>query len=198
MPSSAWLREMPGGYRRNEQDEQGCAAYERRGEMKERPIIFSTDDVKAILSGCKKQTRRIIKPRPELGKAWKDWIIDPDNMDIPIAYCPYGVSGDQMWVREKYNWVTLTENDPWENLFSHIKNVPLDYKHEQAGCRVGMIYSTDEYWEGRSSWIPSIHMPRWASRINLEITNIRVERLNEISDQGSSNPWVWVIDFKEK
>jgi len=68
--------------------------------MKERPIIFGTWAIPKILDGSKTQTRRVVKPQPILGKPWKNWTIDPETMDLPTAYCPYGIKQDRLWVRE--------------------------------------------------------------------------------------------------
>lgn len=154
--------------------------------MKERPIIFKDAMIRAILDGRKTQTRRITKPQPELGKSFRNWIVDPKEMDIPRSYCPYGIPGDRLWVKENYTWVTLSENDPWEKRFSQLRYVPTEYKHDQAGCKVGMLYrATDTDWENQASWTSSRFMPHWASRILLEITSIKVEQLQEISGEDA-------------
>lgn len=129
--------------------------------IKERPILFSAPMVRAILAGQKTMTRRVVKRnlsgRVEAkGKQWH--VDDPDC----VAACPYGIVGDRLWVRE---------------IFGHNKclNCLIHYK------------ATDPEWKNNSinpnaRWYPSIHMPRWASRINLEITGVKVERLNKISN----------------
>lgn len=135
--------------------------------MKERPIIFSGSMMRAILSKQKVQTRRIIKPQPVLGKPWKDWIVDPEEMDLPMAYCPYGIARDFLWVRE--TWATSIK---WDGLPPRIipTHSPVWYKATSQGK--GDIIG---------KWRPSIYMPRWASHIMLEITDVRVERLQDIS-----------------
>lgn len=137
--------------------------------MKERPILFNAPMVRAILEGRKTQTRRIIK-RPE------QWQIEHDGHgcfceDIngdwhPVTdFCPYGKVGDRLWVRETHYLVHQHGNP-------NLGIIEIDYKADldltQRMCP--------------QKWRPSIHMPRWASRITLDITDIRVERLNEISD----------------
>ncbi|EKN6054076.1 hypothetical protein ACPX3P_000639 [Yersinia enterocolitica] len=137
---------------------------------KERPILFNAEMVNAILSGRKTQTRRIMRDQPE--------VIPPeDECGVPgywIPYnagktmvrnemmtiaCPLGKPGDQLWVRETF-----------------------------GDCGVRLVYRAD-YDDGAACivkrWTPSIHMPRWASRINLLITGVRVERLNDISEQDA-------------
>jgi hypothetical protein len=144
--------------------------------MKEQPILFSAPMVRAILDGSKTQTRRVVKP--QLGGlphpqarcpgSW-DWIGDFDHgcgMGIDSTHCfgsiacPYGKPGDQLWVRECIS-----------------KPYPADVAAENF---TGFYKASNESRNVR--WTPSIHMPRWASRITLEITGVRVERLNSISE----------------
>lgn len=175
--------------------------------MKERPIIFNADMVRAVLDGRKTQTRRIIQS---------------------LAKCPFGAVGDRLWVRETFrvhsratDVATLvykaSEQQSWTQ---QTHRVPIEK------CNKPAVVDT---------WTPSIHMPRWASRITLEITGVRVERLNSMTekdalaegclgghdsipgyqysatphehfhhvwqsiygaDSWQANPWVWVIEFK--
>lgn len=149
--------------------------------MKERPILFSAPMVRAILAGQKTQTRRVVKPQPEWTEPATVWEFSEDghsgagwyahNDDYPeegaLFYrCPYGQPGDRLWVRE-------TWGDPYgpsDDIERRLKEVI--YK---ASSEVG-LYG----YEGK--WRPSIFMPRWASRILLEVVSIRVERLNDISE----------------
>jgi len=170
--------------------------------------------VRAILAGTKTQTRRVVKPQP-VGNADVQFrvaaavTLAPDGKQLR---CPYGQTGDRLWVRETF-----------------------------APLTKGFAYAADPVWNeppgGR--WMPSIHMPRIASRIDLEITAVRVERLNDISEADAraegappshpsidrisreygfadfprswygqlwdqingagswaANPWVWCIEFK--
>lgn len=142
--------------------------------MKERPILFSSPMVRAILAGTKTQTRRIMKPQPHpkflargLVAAVPQWPLQngvrffmADNMSELVA-CPHGAPGDRLWVRE--TWA------PADLRFSPL--APIAYRAD------GEIQPTEE---GR--WRPSIHMPRAASRIVLDITSVRVERLQAITD----------------
>lgn len=150
--------------------------------MTDRPILFSAPMVRALLSGHKTQTRRVLKPprgaagrytlchpQPDTEVAsvwWHDG--DPDG-GAARQLCPYGQPGDRLWVRE-----TWSAPHVWEALGSPPKEI-----------------SPDEpiwYWaDGNPTdgdWMrpkPSIHMPRWASRLTLKITEVRVERLQDIS-----------------
>ncbi len=162
--------------------------------MKERPIIFSGPMVRAILDGRKTQTRRVVKPQPPTVEAVRT--LSGDNFslftdghanssaDFRVAgpvwavrelcgqqewRCPYGKPGDRLWVRE--TWMRSTPD--------HI--IP------GFGMRKA-IYKTDDdadVWGDAYKWRPSIHMPRWASRIMLEVTGVRVERLQDVSEEDS-------------
>ena len=163
--------------------------------VKERPIIFSTDMVRAILEGKKTQTRRVMKPQP----------ITEFYANTPLTkFCPYGQVGDRLWVRET-----------WQQI--------------KAGIAYKASWDAVPEWKWRSP----IFMPRWASRITLEIIGIRVERLQEITHSPfdndchaegfnnpsdlclndfmrywdllnakrgygwETNPWVWIIEFNK-
>ena len=136
--------------------------------MKERPILFSGPMVRAILEGRKTMTRRVVKLRYGAdvvvtnGQVWK-----PARVDYAgYVDCPYGQVGDRLWVREA--WRTVAEAD---------SQAPRDLS---AAHR--FWYEADEPHQlGYGKLRPSIHMPRIASRILLEITGVRVERLHEIS-----------------
>lgn len=160
--------------------------------MKEHPIIFKTEMVKAILEGKKTQTRRVMNPQPEEGygsitvgyyhptKVNKDGEQYPGD-EVFGAYTddgewgwisPYGQVGDHLWVRE--TWATSKRLDRFSpNYIGKAGTVALWYKTNDN--------QIDNPIEVRGKWRPSIHMPRWASRITLEITNIRVQRLQDVS-----------------
>lgn len=169
--------------------------------MKERPIIFSSPMIRAILEGRKTQTRRIIKPQPDRNGLWPR-----GSAPGASSYdCPCGQSGDRLWVREAF--VSMN----------------------------GYVFYRADALPGREhimKYQSPIHMPRWASRITLEITKIRVERVQDISEADAiaegceqpsgvptgphfmrqvfrgvwdsihgpcswgENPWVWVLEFK--
>ncbi|EOB5436619.1 hypothetical protein ACJQ6S_000510 [Yersinia enterocolitica] len=155
--------------------------------MNEKPILFNSEMVNAILSGRKTQTRRIMKIQPqvteqrlrELG-AWQDGFNLSQQVNAAFqagfidVSCPLGVIGDQLWVRECFrvhsratDVATLvyraSERNSWTE---QTRRVPV------SDCNRPV---------SPEKWTPSIHMPRWASRINLIITGVRVERLNTIS-----------------
>ncbi|OHP18377.1 hypothetical protein [Pseudomonas aeruginosa] len=145
--------------------------------MKERPILFTGPMVRAILEGRKTVTRRVVSPQPDfLGS-----MVDPNapfkTLDAGLharITCPYGEPGDRLWVREA--WAADAQVDaiaPSDLSQGEPIWYPADLSVRQTGC--SMIS------KGRVR--PSIHMPRWASRILLEITAVRVERLQDISEE---------------
>ncbi|WP_205956746.1 hypothetical protein [Pantoea stewartii] len=167
--------------------------------MRERPILLNAEMVRAVLDGRKTQTRRIMKNQPVPSKTregdfWfscnkmcsmvhvSDFI--PGNcVNLPDAHeyfsmcCPFGAVGDRLWVRESFYEHGCWQGggyDPEDSYFVSDKQVlyPAD------GIQRPSERKRDDFWRSR----PSIHMPRWASRITLEITGVRVERLNNISE----------------
>lgn len=156
--------------------------------MKDRPILFSAPMVRALLDGSKTQTRRIMKPQPEWtepesvwqhgdGHSGTGWYVS--NSDYPeegaLFYrFPYGQPGDLLWVREN-GWEApdLSPRDLREGADTW---PAYEYDTEPLMCwENGELKKLG--WKRR----PSIHMPRWASRITLEVTGVRVERLQDIS-----------------
>ncbi|MBZ6534018.1 hypothetical protein [Acinetobacter seifertii] len=148
--------------------------------MKERPIIFNTNMVKAILEGRKTQTRRVVKEKLiseqaefECGNRPNVTRSEPSLQYYIDNGCPFGQIGDRLWVRETFRFYNSDECPHADFPCSCPRNgTPLFKASHDCG-------------DGEK-WKPSIHMPRWASRILLEITNIRVERLNDISQADSS------------
>ena len=162
--------------------------------MKERPILFSAPMVRALLACTKTQTRRVVKPQPPgdydslLVDAIYPVVIDRNGDDQPGAErygvttnngewclpCPYGQPGDRLWVREAWGAHFIWDDVP-----------PSEIPNDGKEC---LFYRADGFSTGRCSqtqrdkWRPSIHMPRWASRITLEIISVRVERLHDISE----------------
>ena len=156
--------------------------------MKERPILFSGPMVRAILDGRKTQTRRVVKlnaaGRVKEPGSPRNWHLD--DPDAVLA-CPYGQPGERLWVRETFKAVASGE-----------------VKNGYGEVRYGFAYQADgaTRWQEHPTiihdltgqpptgpmqfnpvpWKPSIHMPRKASRITLEISGVRVERLNDICE----------------
>ena len=142
--------------------------------MKERPILFSATMVRAILAGVKTQTRRIVKPLPlRVNRQTNSMELDVEAMDDGrlLQRCPYGQPGDRLWVRE--TWRTHS--------IRHDRIAPRDLSpHGDAMIHydASMQFVAPFLGRGRSP----IHMPRWASRIDLEIVSVRAEWLNDISE----------------
>jgi len=157
--------------------------------MAERPITFSAPMVRAILEGRKTQTRRPIAPplpssmvvfEPVGSGQWKGHDCHGGRWE---RRCPYGQPGDLLWVRE--TWAIIwTEREPhWEE-GETARDVPhvIEYRAD-TGARYPGGWPDDAGDDpGCPRWRPSIHMPRWASRITLEVVGVRVERLMLISD----------------
>lgn len=172
--------------------------------MKDRGMIFNGEMVRAILDGRKTQTRRPLKWKQtrfteigerEDGSNWP-WSEDTEKVCDHWHPCPFGAVGDRIWVRE--TWALLGNEDgccvDWnDNLCKgDEKTAARIYRAscEQRPGDYGLWSIPDNaYWKPHTenekfegAWRPSIHMPRWASRITLEITDVRVERLNGISE----------------
>lgn len=193
--------------------------------MVERPMLFSAPMVRAILSGAKTQTRRVVKPRkcPDFGCELAPCEIAGEKGEDLHRLCPYGQPGDRLWVREA--WLDMARPG-YKPVYAY-----------RAELNSGEGFDVPP----GVRWRPSIHMPRAASRITLEITGVRVERLQAISeadaiaegvpnqtrlighsaktgcawgppepiaeyctlwesingpDSWAANPWVWVVEFK--
>lgn len=165
--------------------------------MKERPIIFNDEMVRAILDGRKTQTRRLIKLDHERGFQnpvirGKNGAVSSVSCRLAPTLCPLGQPGDRLWLRETWGVVSHALDDSGR-IIDWQPDRPATSIHEMPfgqGYYSGhAIYRTDGAFtwgddDGNgehSCWHPSIHMPRAASRILLEITSVRVERLNDIS-----------------
>jgi hypothetical protein len=152
-----------------------------------RPILMSTPMVKALLDGRKVQTRRIIKPQPEFdggwwklaGAAWSERVSSIPCVPGHSLYnaCPYGKRGEVLWVREAFQLLNSPIICPGDVVQRAciVQGKPVLYRADLED--VGL--------EGWGKWRPSIHMPRWASRLTLELTEVRVERLQDISEEDA-------------
>ncbi|POE22834.1 hypothetical protein BV923_09620 [Pectobacterium odoriferum] len=153
--------------------------------MKERGMIFNAEMVRATLSEQKTQTRRIVKLQPDedglarlSGGPWMD-------TNEKVYPCPYGEVGDKLWVRE--TWQVIHDyTDEYGNVDERrfARSIPKqrgNYWHPVYAERFGSESRDDRGFP----WRPAIYMPRWASRITLEITDVRVERLNDISEEDA-------------
>ena len=181
--------------------------------MKERGMIFNGEMVRAILDGRKTQTRRPIKWKQtrcteigerEDGSKWP-WSEDAENVCDYWHPCPFGAVGDRIWVRETYQGPLFD----YEHMEAYLEDSSKFEKpdfcvYKADGKPAPEFYDADDNLH--CCWRPSIHMPRWASRILLEITDVRVERLASISQEdaakegypanpepygGSMDKWLW-------
>jgi hypothetical protein len=160
---------------------------------KERPIIFSTEMVKAILAGRKTQTRRVVKPQPAdvENDAWRaEFFNDLITKGHDIG-CPYGQVGDRLWVREAF-WIEHDADSDDTKCWDCGINIAEDNWAEVWYCATDR--EPDEMTCRFYSKHPSIHMPRWASRITLEITEVRVERLQEISEEDAKTEGITISE----
>ena len=172
-------------------------------EIKERPIIFSGEMIRAILDDRKTQTRRVIKPQPGVGVVAQSvyprpdgrycWVLDATGVALSEPFgCPFGKPGDMLWVKETWADVN-SESGPAllyrSDGFMHFcadDAYPVEYER-YPNCQFTMWCTDLVYREQRGcksdhKWRSPIHMPRWASRIQLRITDVRVERVKDISE----------------
>ncbi|EOT15959.1 hypothetical protein L346_02711 [Pseudomonas aeruginosa MSH-10] len=163
--------------------------------MKERPILFTGPMVRALLEGRKTATRRIAKPvkHPDLGNIYAPGalVLEREPQHVIDRACPYGQPGDRLWVRETWTDVNLCGAPA----LAYRADEDIRDLMEESGFlddRGAFNYDDPRVkpypfacWYAdldQARWRPSIHMPRWAFRILLEITAVRVERLQDISD----------------
>jgi hypothetical protein len=154
---------------------------------REKPILFSAPMVRAILEGRKTQTRRVIKPQPvALGASGNFGLAAKFGGGRKPLRTPYGQPGDRLWVRE--TWA------PVDQLADRVERedpVCVGYRADYSAIshesdNVHQLDVTHWNWEHSSvRWRPSIFMPRWASRLTLEVTDVRVERLQDISEKDA-------------
>jgi hypothetical protein len=149
------------------------------GVKREKPILFSAPMVRALLAGTKTQTRRIMKPQPPLG-----WFRDEAELAddetwklLTLKMCPYGVAGHRLWVKESHALIWPGDGPP-----DDVRDNRVEYRADTDGIARPAEWPMDCNGPERPRWRPSIHMHRWASRITLEITAVRVERLQAITE----------------
>lgn len=142
--------------------------------MKDRPIPFSGPMVRAVLAGTKTQTRRVVKPQPggsmPDGWSWQRcgvegwYAVNGQHRGESLGHCPYGAPGDRLWVREAWHTHAFLDAVPPRDITTRSIHYAADGPIKTGKRRPGMF------------------MPRWASRITLEIVSVRVERLQDISE----------------
>ncbi len=159
--------------------------------MRERPILFRPELVRAILDGRKTVTRRTVKPQPEVDLVELPDTYEPEGWFKPghsgrwseegaegdrIWRCPYGAPGDRLWVREVFQPLWAGDRCPRQGLAS-----PEDWAISYPATDGWKEYR-DEDKGLTTAAKPSIHMPRWASRLTLEVTDVGVERVRDITE----------------
>lgn len=166
--------------------------------IKEKGLIFNSEMVRAILDGRKTQTRRIMKVQPENSELGLSRVVESKNgiddgkyfwsqsdatglksRSKPFA-CPFGTVGDRIWVREAFR-VHSRATDVATLVYKASERNSWTEQTHRVPVAVCNKPATPE------KWTPSLHMPRWASRILLEITDVRVERLNAISPEDAES-----------
>jgi hypothetical protein len=170
--------------------------------MTERPILFSGAMVRAILDGRKTQTRRVVKgSHLDSADVWAfdaargEWesgeVHQGATAHVEWVRCPFGTPGDRLWVRETHALLQPTTDEATAR--EHRDRIvcrPEDGEMVAVWYRAdGEMPLAEQLWaddpDDGIRWRPSIHMPRWASRITLEVTGVRVERLNDISEEDA-------------
>lgn len=163
--------------------------------MKERPILFTGPMVRAILDGRKTQTRRPMKVQPD----WRNPVVGCDGVAVGLGgsgldggvKSPFGTIGDQLWVRE--TWGLMAYHDTTDWCRDSVAKLTESHVREQwlvEHAANWNLPSESAYWR------PSIHMPRWASRIDLEITRVRVERVQDITEEDAKVEGVTPDDYE--
>lgn len=180
--------------------------------MRERPILFSGPMVRAILDGRKTQTRRVMNPQPEATDhlangfagvpCWR-WIAgsrrDPaeyywraSETPPPLSHCPYGEPGDRLWVRESWAAANIA-TDVVEVRYQAHENASYSEMAEQVPvARIAKMPRIT--WP---KWRPSIHMPRWACRLVLEVVSVRIERLNHCSEPDAKAEGLYAWEYQD-
>lgn len=169
-----------------------------------KPILFNDEMVRAILDGRKTQTRRVMKPQPRVARFGETHPTRPNGVIghvdgalgggdyhvwqgprfqaglthggvyLALNQCQYQ-PGDRLWVREAFRPYPPQSGNAWEILYAADAEI---IKYEAPSTYRPTLYNYER-------WYPSIHMPRWASRITLEITDVRVQRLRDISEDDA-------------
>jgi len=149
--------------------------------VKEKPILFNGNMVRAILAGNKTQTRRIAKPvkHPDLGNLYDPGALALEPQHVIERAGPYGKPGDRLWVRETCRAEELPSGLDGVRYLADDHFVPLPPTPSPEAAFKWMHLNA--YGSKRGASVPSIHMPRWASRLLLEITDVRVERLQGVT-----------------
>lgn len=171
--------------------------------QRERPVLFSGPMVKALLAGTKTQTRRIVKPQPAHSCRWEingarshalHLGTAPDGSMLCVPYkatsadyrlpCPYGAPGDRLWTRETFAFSGNEDGHPI-NAARELcaeRDAEIFYRADTTPAPYGLERLPNGRGDYDGNWRPSIFLPRWASRVTLELTEVRVERVQAITE----------------
>jgi hypothetical protein len=185
--------------------------------MKERPILFSAPMVRALLAGTKTVTRRAVKSAPvhvtpfigrdDLPTHEFGLHLHTDRVIEKHVRCPYGEPGDRLWVRETWQYADWTEDGhPYIRCAADdsrrlCERVPSEWSERLSSVWSELSAPENFAIDGRAAdrcWRPSIFMPRWASRITLEVVSVRVERLHEITEEDARSEGVEPTIYERK
>lgn len=194
-----------------------------RKSVKARPILFSAPMIRALLAGTKTQTRRAVRPQPECG-----FIVGSPGSPA----CPYGLTGDLLYVKESWRTAKSLDDLDGTNIADKCLNAgyrkpwtPMQFEADGYRCSNWRGFGSGDEIATPGRYRHARFMPRWASRLTLRITDVRVQRLQEISNDDSiaegiedqraprmqycklwesingagswaANPWVWAISFE--
>lgn len=169
--------------------------------IKERGILFSAPMILALLAGAKTETRRLMKPQPIISpgaawdsiEQWDEWEwpvirngVDGQSWEDALFHCPYGQVGDRLYVRETLKrGVAIGELGP-----NGLPTIGYSIQHAATLTPVPYAPGAKAGWCGRALWqwkrktIPAIHMPRWASRLTLELTDVGMEPVQKITEEA--------------
>jgi hypothetical protein len=168
--------------------------------IKERPILFSAPMVRATLDGRKTMTREVVKPRKDrvFGCDLAQHEIAGEVNNGDLSNCPYGRVGDRLWVRETCRAKELSDDEAEDRAATAAEEDVqygldgVEYLADHYFRPIENTQRASERWLDLNSYrgkrgatVPSIHMPRWACRIELKITGVRVERLQDISEEDA-------------
>ncbi|MBZ4371445.1 hypothetical protein [Corallococcus sp. AS-1-6] len=161
--------------------------------VRERPILFSAPMVKALLAGRKTVTRRLVKERhfrPEFHRRCSAIGVAAALRELAVLPCPFGQPGDRLWVRETWSPDHRDVYPCYDYVYAADGRVSdTDRREHINACTEAKRELGERDFEclacARFRWRPSIHMPRRASRLTLEVVSVRAERLHDITEEDA-------------
>lgn len=161
----------------------------------ERGILFNGDMVRAILDGRKTVTRRPVKGQLPIeateacfdahAGSWFGWD-GPNELIVGASFkSPFGVPGDLLYVREAFRPMRLHDGEWNQYAAGGYLRTPITRRLSRSQAEFSVAVDQGRQIEGERPWVPSIHMPKWAARIWLRVVSVRVERVQEITEEGA-------------